>query len=130
MADALGLEATVDRWFDRVPGYLNTASIGLPPKRTIAVCRERLLEWQAGRGDPPSFDPDVSRSRTAFASIAGTVPELVGIVGQVSTVAGMTAASLDDGAVVLCAEEEFTSVTFPFLADSRLETRFVPLDRL
>ena len=130
VADSPELGTDIERWFDRVPGYLNTASVGLPPRRAVAACRERLAEWQAGRSDPPSFDPDVSRSRSAFARIAGTRPEQVGIASQVSTVSGMAAVSLEDRAVVLCAEEEFTSVTFPFLADSRLETRFVPLDRL
>ena len=124
------LPSEIEQSFDRVPGYLNTASIGLPPREAVAVCLERLEEWQAGRSDPTSFDLDIDRSRSAFARIAGTEPELVGIAGHVSTVAGMVAASLGDGAVVLCAEEEFTSVTFPFLADPRLETQAVPLDEL
>ena len=130
MAPDFEFPGDIEGWFEKVPGYLNTASVGLPSRKTIEVCRVRLSEWQTGECEPSSFDPDVDRSRRAYARIAGTEPERVGVVGQVSVVAGMVAASLDDGAVVLCAEEEFTSVTFPFLADPRLETRFVPLDDL
>jgi selenocysteine lyase/cysteine desulfurase len=43
---------------------------------------------------------------------------------------GLVASSLPNGANVLCAEEDFTSVLFPFLADSRLNTKVVPLDDL
>ena len=52
------------------------------------------------------------------------------MVGAVSTAAGLVAASLPEGSVVLAAQEDFTSVLFPFLADDRLETRLAPLDVL
>ena len=113
-----------------MPGYLNTASVGLPTRQTMEACRERLDEWQAGGCAPPSFDADVRRSREAYARIAGTDSALVGIVGQASVVGGMVSVSLEEGATVLCAEEEFTSVTFPFLADPRVDVRFVPLAEL
>jgi hypothetical protein len=53
----------------------------------------------------------------------------VALVGQVSTATGLGASCLPDGANVLCAEEDFTSVLFPFLVDDRL-TANVPLDHL
>lgn len=116
--------------FPRVPGYLNTATLGLPPHASVDVFRGLLDEWEEGRCDPRSFDTDVARCREAYASIAGTVPSTVGIVSQVSVVSGLVAASLPEGATVLVAEEEFTSVIFPFLADRRLSVRTVPLRHL
>lgn len=116
--------------FRAVPGYLNTAAVGLPTREAMEALRRRLVEWEEGRCDPPSFDPDVARCRDAYARIAGTEPPLVGIVSQASVVSGMVAASMAHGSVVLCAGEEFTSVTFPFLEDPRLTVRVVPLAEL
>ncbi len=121
---------TVDEAFSSVPGYLNTASVGLPPKRALRAMRRRIDEWEAGRTDPPSFDVDVERARAAFARLVGAKVESVGIVGQVSIASGLVASCLPDGAVVVAAEEDFTSVLFPFLADPRLSVCLVPLDDL
>jgi selenocysteine lyase/cysteine desulfurase len=66
----------------------------------------------------------------AYAELAGTTVDTVGIVGQVSIVSGLVASCLPAGAVVLVAEEEFTSVLFPFLVDRRLDVRVVPLQQL
>lgn len=125
MPATVAARAAVD--FPKVPGYLNTATLGLPPHASVDRFRGLLDEWEEGRCDPPSFDADVARCREAYASIAGTVASTVGIVSQVSVVSGLVAASLPDGATVLVAEEEFTSVIFPFLADRRLSVRTVPL---
>ena len=59
----------------------------------------------------------------------GTVPERVAIGNQVSTFTGLVAAALPDGARVLAAEEDFTSVLFPFLAhaDRGVHVQTVPL---
>ena len=124
------VEKVAARAFDPVPRYLNTAAVGLPPRAVTRALRDRIAEWEAGGCDPPSFDADVARARSAYARIAGVDSSSVAISGPASVTAGMVAASLPDGAVVLCAEEDFTSVLFPFLADSRLRVRFVPLDRL
>lgn len=110
--------------------YLNTASVGLPSARVIAVLEARLAEWRDGRCEPASFDPDVARARAAYARVVGTDPAHVGVVAQASVVAGLVASSLPVGTRVLCAEEDFTSVLFPFLADRRLQVRLVPLASL
>lgn len=116
--------------FAPVPGYLDTAAVGLPPQASLSALRKRITEWEEGVCEPQSFDPDVRRARAAFAEIAGVGEASVGIVSQVSVVAGMVASSLPDGATVVCAEEDFTSVLFPFLADNRLDVITVPLARL
>jgi selenocysteine lyase/cysteine desulfurase len=111
-------------------GYLNTAAVGLPPRRAMTVIRRHLEDWEAGRCDPYAFDVDVDRARTAFARLVGCRSDHVAIISAVSVASGLVASSLPDGARVLCAEEDFTSVLFPFLVDDRLEVVTVPLDRL
>ncbi|MCP4959153.1 MAG: aminotransferase class V-fold PLP-dependent enzyme [Actinomycetia bacterium] len=124
------LSAEVSSQFASGPKYLNTASVGLPPKRALDALHQSLRDWEAGDCEPPAYDAEVDRARTAFAHVAGVLPSTVGIIGQVSVAAGLVASSLDAGSRVLCAEEDFTSVTFPMLADGRLDVRFVPLERL
>jgi selenocysteine lyase/cysteine desulfurase len=116
--------------FPGARGYLNTASVGLPPTRSVDVMRARIAEWQAGDCEPASFDPDVDRARAAFARIIGTDAGHVGILAQTAAVSTLVASSLPDGARVLCAEEDFTSVLFPFLVQQRLRVELVPLERL
>ena len=117
-------------WFSLVPGYLDTAAVGLPFQTSLEILRTRLEEWEAGECDPHSFDPDVERCRQAFAQIVGSHVSSVGIVSQVSVVSGLVAASLSEGSVVLAAVEDFTSALFPFLADRRLSVKTVPLSDL
>jgi len=124
------LDETVQHEFSAGPGYLNTASVGLPPKKAVAALRASLADWEEGRCDPASFDEDVERARRAYGRIVGADLESVGIVSQVSVVSGLVASSLAEGATVLCAEEDFTSVLFPFLADTRLDVQLVPLQQL
>jgi selenocysteine lyase/cysteine desulfurase len=114
--------------FPDARGFLNTASLGLPASAGVTAIEHHLDEWRRGRCDPPDFDHDVERSRRAFARLVGVDPAAVATIGQVSVATGLVASSIRDGARVLCAEEDFTSVLFPFLADPRLDVQAVPLD--
>jgi selenocysteine lyase/cysteine desulfurase len=116
--------------FPDVGGYLNTASLGLPSRPGLEAIERHLTEWREGRSEPPDFDDDVDRSRQAYARLAGVTPDMVAVHSQVSVIGGMVASSLPDGATVLCAEEDFTSVLFPFLVDQRLDVRVVRLEQL
>ena len=120
-------DAAIEEIFERVPGYVDTAAVGLPTRAGAAALDRRHAEWREGRTQPVSFDPEVERSRQAYARIVGSASAEVAIVSQVSAVSGVVAASLDEGAVVLAAEEDFTSVLFPFMARPDLELRLVPL---
>lgn len=113
-----------------VPGYCNTASVGIPPGAAVDVLRACLDDWAAGRVDMRSFDADVLRARRAFATLAGADVGTVAMPGAASITAGVVASSLPDGARVLGADEDFTSVLFPFLVDDRLEVTLVPFERL
>ncbi len=116
--------------FPRVPGWCNTATVGLPPRRAVAALRASLDAWETGTLDTVGFDVDVEAARAGFAALVGTSVDRVAMPGAVSITAGLVASCLPDGARVLCASEDFTSVLYPFLADDRLDVVSVPLAEL
>ena len=121
--------ADAQKEFEPTGIYLNTASIGLPPRRGIVALNEAIEIWRTGRADAAGYDGLITQARRRFGSLVGTTPERVAIGNQVSTFTGLVAAALPDGARVLGAEEDFTSVLFPFLAHADREVRVqtVPL---
>jgi selenocysteine lyase/cysteine desulfurase len=112
--------------------YLNTASLGLPPRRGLAAVQEALEQWRAGRANPPEYDEPLARSRASYAAMVRVDPSGVAVGSQVSVFAGLVAASLPPGAEVLVAAGEFTSMVFPFLAQRArgVRVREVELDQL
>jgi selenocysteine lyase/cysteine desulfurase len=102
--------------FDVAPGYLNTASIGVPPTDVSQTVIEAVASWSRGLDQPERFDSPVATARNGFARLVGVPTERVAIGTTVSQVVGLVAASVPDGAKVLVARGEFTSVTFPFAA--------------
>lgn len=114
----------------RVRGYCNTATVGIPPRAAAAALHACVDDWLASTLDTVGFDDDVHRARTAWAALVGTHTDRVAMPGALSITAGLVASSLPDGATVLCAEEDFTSVLFPFLVDRRLDVRLVPLEHV
>ena len=124
----LSLDAA-QKEFEPAGVYLNTASIGLPPRRAVEALDDAVAAWRTGRAEAAGYDAVVARARRLFAALVGTAPERVAIGNQVSTFSALVASALPDGARVLAAEEDFTSVLFPFLAhaDRGVRTRTVPL---
>lgn len=118
--------------FPTAPGYLNAATMGLPPHASLAAIQADLARWAAGRATAGGYDDDVRRSRTAYARIVGVDVDRVAIGAQTSTLVGTVAASLPDGARVVTVADDFTSVTFPFLVhrDRGVTVRQVPLEAL
>ena len=112
--------------------YVNTASIGVPPRRAVTALEQALERWRTGRAEAAGYDALVARARGLFAALVGTTPDRVAIGNQVSTFTGLVASALPDGAHVLAAEEDFTSVLFPFLAhgDRGVQVTTVPLAKL
>jgi selenocysteine lyase/cysteine desulfurase len=104
--------------FDVPDGYLNTASIGLPPVTVAEAVVEAVRQWRAGSGRSHHFDEPVTLARAAFAELVGVDVEQVAIGSSVSALVGLVAANLADGARVLVARGDFTSVTFPFAAQA------------
>ncbi|QPP08058.1 aminotransferase class V-fold PLP-dependent enzyme [Streptomyces bathyalis] len=118
--------------FDPDVVYLNTASIGLPPRSALNTLREAEEEWRKGTAEPAAYDLPVAAARAAYASLVGVDPSWVAVGSQVSAFVGLVAASLPEGSEVLTAAGEFTSVVFPFHAQAPrgVDVREVPLESI
>jgi selenocysteine lyase/cysteine desulfurase len=113
--------------------YLNTASIGLPPRSVSQAMHAIIDRWSAGDVGPREFDARVTEARAVFARLVGVLPEHVAIGSAASALVGTVAASLPRGAEVLCADGDFTSLLFPFLERQEageLSVRSCPLEAL
>lgn len=104
--------------FDVPAGYLNTASIGIPPKVAVDGLMRAVRRWQSGADRAPDFDADVRLARKAWGSLIGVDESRVASGASVSQLAGLVAASVPDRTKVLTVGGEFTSVTFPFAAQA------------
>ncbi len=122
--------AEARRLFSPETVYLNTASYGLPPRPAWEAHEAVLDEWRHGRTGWYGWVDSVDVVRGLFARLVGVPVECVAVGTQVSAFVALVALSLPPGARVVCAEEEFTSVLFPFLARRDLEVELVPLAEL
>jgi selenocysteine lyase/cysteine desulfurase len=113
--------------FPGAAGYLNTASIGMPPAPAIKAMQAAVGEWATGRATAPGYDVYVARSREVWARLHGVDPALVAIGPQVSYFAGLVAQALPAGSEVLSYDGDFASLVYPFLARGDLRVRLVPL---
>lgn len=104
--------------FDVPDGYLNTASVGVPSTPVADAVDAAVRGWRTGAGRPPEFDEPVARAREGFARLVGVSADRVAIGAAVSSLVGLLAASVPDGARVLVAAGEFTSVSWPFAAQA------------
>jgi selenocysteine lyase/cysteine desulfurase len=122
----------VTQLWDAEPGYLNTASYGLPPRRAIEALEAVLGDWRAGRTSWEPWDASVSQARQIFARLVGVPVSDVAVGSAVSAQLGLVASGLPDGARVLVPDCEFTSNLFPWLvqAGRGIEVTTVPLGRL
>ena len=123
--------AALDR-FPPVRGHLDAATSGVPPLASVQATREAVDAWAEGRIDGPGYDAAVERSRATYAELLGVATADVACAGQVSSFAGLVAASVPAGGEILVAEGDFTSVLFPMLAQERrgVRVRTVPLERI
>ncbi|MFJ9906478.1 aminotransferase class V-fold PLP-dependent enzyme [Streptomyces sp. NPDC101152] len=108
--------------------YLNTASTGLVPARTVAAMRTAVQA--AAEGAPTDMFADVEASRASFARLVGVPERRVAAGASVAVYSGLIAASLPEGAEVLTAEGDFSSVVNPFHVRPDLKVRAVPLERV
>ncbi|MET7379741.1 aminotransferase class V-fold PLP-dependent enzyme [Streptomyces sp. NPDC005526] len=108
--------------------YLNTASTGLPPRRTVAALRTAVEA--AAAGQPTDMFADVEAARASFARLTGVPARRVAAGASVAVHSGLIAASLPEGAEVVTAEGDFSSVVNPFHVRGDLKVRGVPLERV
>ena len=115
-----------------VPGYLDTATYGLPPVAAVEAGHRALDEWADGSGLWRVWNDAADAGRRSFAALVGVDPGSVAIGPAASTLLALVVASLPDTAEVLVAEEDFTALLFPFLAQTSrgVTVRPVPLTAL
>jgi selenocysteine lyase/cysteine desulfurase len=118
--------------FDAGPGYLNTASLGIPPRTTADALHAAVGEWARGERDAPDYDRWVDDARAIFARLVGAAPADVAVAGQVSAFTAMVASALPAGAEVVTYRADFASVVAPLLvqAERGVEVRLVELDEV
>ncbi|HEX6498264.1 MAG TPA: aminotransferase class V-fold PLP-dependent enzyme [Micromonosporaceae bacterium] len=100
--------------WDAEPGWLNTASYGLPPRPAWQALQAALADWRTGHTSWEGWDESTARSRAAFARLVGVPPEDVSVGTNVSQMLAPVAAALPDGAHVVIPDIEFTSNVFPW----------------
>ncbi|GAB2958041.1 aminotransferase class V-fold PLP-dependent enzyme [Amycolatopsis acidiphila] len=112
--------------FDIRDGYLNTPAIGVPPVQAADEVAATVGRWGRAEVLPSDFEEAVTVSRQGFADLIGVPADRVAIGAAVSQLLGAVAAGLPEGAKVLVAAGEFTSVTFPFAARPGVTVTEVP----
>ncbi len=113
--------------FDVDPGYLSAATCGVAPRRSIAALRADEELWRRGHADPGTYGNVVARTRASYARLVGVDADRVAIGSQTSALVANISASLPDGAEVLIATGDFTSMVYPFLVGQRLVVREAPV---
>jgi selenocysteine lyase/cysteine desulfurase len=123
---------TIPDLWDAEPGYLNTASYGLPPRPGWEALQEALAEWRGGRTSWEHWGEAGERARRSFARLVRADPADVAVGSQVSALVGLVAAALPDGARVVAPDIEFASNLFPYLVhtDRGVEVVTVPTGRV
>jgi len=113
-------------------GYLAACTLGLPSDDTLAAMRADAEDWALGRADAVRYGAVVERVRSGYADLVSVPGGAVAIGSQASVMAGLVAASVPDGAEVLCVDGDFSSMVFPFLGQRHrgVTVRHVPLGEL
>src|SRR5438128_5460281 len=93
--DLLSVEAA-QKEFAPTGIYVNTASIGLPPRRAVDALNDAIETWRTGRAEAAGYDELVTRARQRFAALVETTPDRVTIGNQVSTFTALVASALPD----------------------------------
>ncbi|GAA1818648.1 aminotransferase class V-fold PLP-dependent enzyme [Planosporangium flavigriseum] len=122
--------SSAQKLWDPLPGWLNTASYGLPPRPAFDVTQAALEGWRVGRTSWEPWGESTVRARAAFARLVNVHPDNVAIGSTVSQLLAPVAAALPAGTRVVAPEIEFTSNLFPWLVAPGVEVRTVPADRL
>lgn len=114
------------------PGWLNTASYGLPPRPAWEALQAALADWRVGKGSWETWGDATDGCREVFARLVGVPAADVAVGATVSQMLSPLAAGLPAGAQVVVPKEEFTSNLFPWLVqvERGVSVRTVPLERL
>ncbi|GIF71533.1 aminotransferase class V-fold PLP-dependent enzyme [Asanoa siamensis] len=121
--------AAAQKLWEPVPGWLNTASYGLPPKPAWDALQAALDDWRVGRTSWEPWDEATQRCRAAYARMIGVPLADVSVGSAVSQLVAPVAAAMPAGTRVVVADVDFTSIVFPWAAHG-LDVVAVPVDKL
>jgi selenocysteine lyase/cysteine desulfurase len=110
--------SAVQRLWAAQPGWLNTASYGLPPTPAWDEMQAALADWRVGRTSWEVWGSSITRARESYARIIGVDVADVAIGAQVSQLLAPIAAAVPDRGTVLVPSNEFTSNVFPWAAQA------------
>jgi selenocysteine lyase/cysteine desulfurase len=116
--------------FEEPRGYLAAASTGIPPRIAVDALHADLDTWAAALRDPQGYDPVMARTRAHYARLVGVPESRVAQGSQTSVLTSIVAAAVPDGAEVLVADGDFSSIVFPYLQRKSIRVRSVPLEAL
>jgi selenocysteine lyase/cysteine desulfurase len=122
--------ATAQKLWDPEPGWLNTASYGLPPRPAFEALQAVLDDWRVGRTSWEPWDESTTRARAAFSRLVGVNAGDVAVGSTVSQLLAPVAAALPAGTRVLVPDIEFTSDLFPWMSVPGVDVRTVPAGEL
>ncbi|MFD4990296.1 aminotransferase class V-fold PLP-dependent enzyme [Streptomyces sp. NPDC058374] len=108
--------------------HLATAGTGLLPRSAARAVHEAVDASAAGA--PPDMFADMEAARASFARLVDVPVARVATGSSVATYTGLIASSLPDGAEVLTADGDFSSLVNPFHTRPGLTVRTVPLERI
>jgi len=110
-------------------GYLAACTLGLPSAGTLEAMRADSERWARGDACAAHYGALVERVRASYAALVGVSSSAVAIGSQTSVIAAMVAASVPDGAEVICVDGDFSSMVFPFLTQAHrgVTVRHVPV---
>jgi len=111
-------------------GYLAVASIGIPPRSAVEALTADLAAWSIAQRDPQGYDPVIARTREHYSRLVGVPASRVATGSQTSVLTSIVAAAVPEGAEVLVADGDFSSIVFPFLQRTGIRVRSVPLEAL
>ena len=122
---------TLAPWTSK-PGYLNTASFGIPCPQTIEATRQVMDAWERGGLTFGSWFAETQRARQSLARLLDVADERVALGTSTAAMLGSIAANLPDGARVLAAENEHNSNLIPYLNHGHrgVTVTLVPLSQL
>jgi selenocysteine lyase/cysteine desulfurase len=107
--------------------YCNTATYGLPPRPAWDALQAALADWRGGRTSWEHWGQSTETARAAFARIVGVETGRVAVAATVSALVGSLVTALPAGTRVVVPDVEFASNLFPYLVQSRLDVRTVPV---
>ncbi|WP_166347282.1 aminotransferase class V-fold PLP-dependent enzyme [Phytoactinopolyspora limicola] len=95
-------------------GYLNTPSMGIPPKGVVAAIEQALSSWSAATARFEDWDATYEHCRALIASEVGAAEQNVALIPSVVPAVSYVSAQLARrGGVLLAHRSEFRSLLLP-----------------